>query len=207
MVGWRLWRLQAGHLRSWVVQQEWEPGPNEARCLTEGHVVSLLNGAGGRCTRSPGTNCKCGLWGLWDFAACARKAREESAPWDRWNIAIGLMAGWGTVAIHGEEGFRCQYGTVRCLFTDPVAGRSPAGAAPRSGWWTRLVRRVDGREPDGERTASLRLAADRHCVPLLSVAEAVRLGVLGELGVSPSRVRDVVAELAAPPRRKDQPAP
>lgn len=198
VVGWRLWRLHDGRLRSWVVQQEWEPGTNEARCLTDGHVVSLVSSERGRCAHSPGADCKCGLWAIWDFGACARKAREESAPWDRRDIVIGLVAGWGTVAIHGEEGFRCQYGAVRCLFTDAVAGRSPAHAS-RPGWWTRLVRRIEGREPGDVRAASLRSAADRYGVPLLAVADAVRLGVLGELGVPAPQLRDVAAQLTAQP--------
>lgn len=191
VVGWRLWKLHSDRLRSWVVPQDWEPGPNEARCLTDGGAVSLLNGRG-RCMRPPGTDCKCGLWALWHFTACARKAREESASWERRSIVIGLTLGWGTVAIHGDEGFRSQYAAVRCLFTDPVAGRTGS----REDWWDRLLRRLRVREPGDERSAALQQVAARYGVPLLSLADSVRLGVLGELGVPQAQVHEVAAELA-----------
>jgi hypothetical protein len=195
VVGWRLWKLHGEGLRSWAVQEDWEPGPNEARCLTNGRAMTLLNPGGGRCARSPGTDCRCGLWALWDFGACARKARLESAEWERGNVVMGLIAGWGTVAIHGDQGFRSQYAAVRCLFTDAVAMPSMGGAAPRLGRWERLLRRLHAGGPGFERADCLQRAAARYGVPLLSLADALRMGVLSELGVTRSQVRDLVVEL------------
>jgi len=193
VVGWRLWKLNAGRLRSWVVAQDWEVGPNEARCLAGDAAASPFNlPPRPCCERSPGEDCKCGLWALWDFRLCARKAREESQRWNSRDVVIGLMEGWGTVAVHGDEGFRSQYAVARCLFTDTIADRVPAGAR----WWERLVRLALAGEPDTRRTTSLRRVAELYGVPLVSLADAVRLGVLGELGVTESGVREVVAELA-----------
>jgi hypothetical protein len=193
VVGWRLWKLHGGRLRSWVVAQDWEVGRNEARCLAGDAAASLFNPPPHPCCeRPPGRNCKCGLWALWDFRSCARKAREESQRWDSRDVVIGLMEGWGTVAIHGDEGFRSQYAVVRCLFTDTIADRVPA----RARWWERLVRLAGAGEPDAGRTTSLRRVACVYGVPLVSLADAVRLGVLGELGVSETGVREVMAELA-----------
>lgn len=193
VVGWRLWKLHGGRLRSWVVAHDWEVGPNQARCLAGDAAASLFNlPLRPHCERSPGRDCKCGLWALWDFGSCARKARDESQRWDSRDVVIGLMEGWGTVAIHGDEGFRSQFAVVRCLFADTIADRLPA----RAGWWERMVRVLRMGKSDARRATALRLAADLYGVPLLSLADAVRLGVLGELGVPESGVREVAAALA-----------
>jgi hypothetical protein len=193
VVGWRLWKLHGGRLRSWVVAHDWEAGPNQACCLASDAAACLFNPpVRPRCAHSPGRDCKCGLWALWDFGSCARKAREESQRWDSRDVVIGLMEGWGTVAIHGDEGFRSQYAVVRCLFTDTIADRVPA----RADWWRRLAGRLRLGEPDARRATALRQAAGMYGVPLLSLADAVRLGVLGELGLPESGVREVAAALA-----------
>jgi hypothetical protein len=193
IVGWRLWKLHGGRLRSWVVVHDWEVGPNEARCFAGDTAASLfIPPPRPRCEHPPGRECKCGLWALWDFRTCARKAREESQRWDSRAVVIGLMEGWGTVAIHGDEGFRSQYAVVRCLFSDAIADRLPA----RARWWTPLLRLACAGEPDTRRTTSLQRVAELYGVPLVSLADAVRLGVLGELGVSERGVREVASELA-----------
>lgn len=197
VVGWRLWKLHADRLRSWVIPQDWAPGPNEAQCMTNARTVTLFNPGAGGCARPPGVDCRCGLWALWDFAVCARKAREESAGCERPNVVIGLVAGWGTVAIHGEEGFRSEYAAVRCLFSDAVAFPLQAVAERRTEWWERLVRRTRAVDPAVERMAALRRAAAHYGVPLLSLADAVRLGVLGELGVPAHQVHEMAAALTA----------
>jgi len=195
LLGWRLWRLHGGRLRSWVVDEDWEAGPNEARCLASTHPASVFDQSRGRCAHPPGMNCKCGLWALWDYGRCARKAREESQRWDSRDVVIGLMAGWGTVAIHGDEGFRSQYAMVRCLFTDAISDRLPDAAERRPGWWERLIRLMRVGEPGGKRAAALRQAAELYGVPLLSLEDAIRLGVLSEFGVPPSRIREAAAQL------------
>lgn len=193
IVGWRLWKLHGTHLRSWVVAQDWAVGPNQARCLAGDVAACLFNPPPSmRCAHPPGRDCKCGLWALWEFGACARKAREESQRWDSRDVVIGLMEGWGTVAIHGDEGFRSQYAVVRCLFTDTIADRVPA----RAHWWERFAGIVRSGESGARRATTLQRAAELYGVPLVSLADAVRLGVLGELGVSESGVREVAAALA-----------
>jgi len=178
-----------------VVDHDWEVGPNEARCLGSGLAASMFDSCRERCRHSPGTRCKCGLWALWDYGCCARKAREESQRWDSRSIVIGLMAGWGTVAIHGDEGFRSQFAMVRCMFTDAIADGVPPGAQCRSGWWRRLARLSLAGESGGKRATSLRQAAELYGVPLVSLKDAIRLGVLSEFGVPAKRIREAAAQL------------
>jgi hypothetical protein len=126
-------------------------------------------------------------------------------PW----YAIGLIAAWGTVAIHGREGFRAERAAVRCLFTD-WAGAAPVPRAP-AGRLTRWSRRVFGdrlrvrsrwrTRADPERLALLRRVAGSYGVPLVSMQQALEARLLGEWGVPTAQIREVetwVAELAAP---------
>jgi hypothetical protein len=122
-------------------------------------------------------------------------------PW----YAVGLIAGWGTVAIHGHEGFRAERAAVRCLFTDwagaaPVP-RSDEGTLVR---WSRLVLgsrlRLRGPwhgEPAPERLALLRRIAGAYAVPLVSMRQALESRLLGEWGVQAAQVREVAAWAAA----------
>jgi hypothetical protein len=83
MLGWRLWRLHEGALRSWAVSYDWSPGRNLARCIGPG--VS-------RCQDSPGPGCHCGFWGLYDPVDCLMRGRYQGLGW--WPV-VGLMRGWG----------------------------------------------------------------------------------------------------------------
>jgi len=84
---------------------------------------------------------------------------------------------------------------VRCLFTDAISDRPADGAERRPAWWERLGRLGRACEPGGKRTDALRQAAALYGVPLLSLAEAIRLGVLSEFGVPASRIREAAAHL------------
>jgi hypothetical protein len=102
---------------------------------------------------------------------------------------MGLMRGWGAVALHGREGFRAEHATVVCLFSDwPfVPGRIRLGEAKVSRWQRALALFGGDRGPSPsqqtERQEALRAAAGAYGVPLLSIAGSLRLGVLEELGV------------------------
>jgi hypothetical protein len=155
VVGWRLWRLGYGCLESLMADHRWEPGENRARCLTLNHSV---------CPEPPGQRCLCGFWAVWSVRQTLTMAcLGQEPPW----YVLGLIAGWGTVAMHGTEGFRAERAAVRCLFTD----RPWQGPPHRE-----------------RRLAALRWASARHAVPLLPLRRAVEAGLLGELGLAEEQV-------------------
>ena len=178
VVGWRVWRLRDGALHSWKLDYIWEPGSHHASCL-----VATLSPLRPTCAVAPGRGCTCGFWALWDPVRALRKARREQVMLPSgFGSVVGVVLGWGMVAIHGDEGFRCEHASIACLISNSVwdedADRVVDG---RVHWWRRMAHRFD--VPDRQRPDSLRLAAERHGVPLVSLADAVRLGVLQELGV------------------------
>ncbi len=194
VIGWRLWRLEAGRLGSWALDYVWQPGENRARCL------ALRQPA---CLPVPGTHCQCGFWALWSPLHCLSKARNTCI--DRpWHV-LGLIAGWGTVALHGREGFRAEHASVLCLFTD-WAGSTPVLRLTESrliNWWRNTWHGVGEADPPAwpdpgsERTAVLESAATYYGVPLVSLKGALHLGVLGELGVARDQILEVEALVAA----------
>jgi hypothetical protein len=102
----------------------------------------------------------------------------------RAELVIGLIAGWGTVAIHGEEGFRAQHAAILCLLTDSIWDKSLDPLCNRMGWWPLAGRwlRLLGRPRST--SASLQRVAAEYAVPVLALADAVRSGVLAEFGLS-----------------------
>lgn len=186
VVGWRVWRLRDGRLHSWKLDYEWEPGPHRARCL-----VAALSPLKPTCAQAPGEGCTCGFWALWDPMRALRKARREHVMVPAgFTSVVGVMLGWGGVAIHGDEGFRAEHATVACLISNAVwdedADRVVEG---RIRWWRRIAHRFE--VPDRSRPELLRAAGQWYGVPVVSLGDAVRLGVLQELGVN----RDQVAGL------------
>lgn len=191
-VGWRLWRLREGRLHSWAVDYVWEPGPVEARCLIVPTGLYYYPPAAVRepCERSPGEGCRCGIWALWDLSTCVTRARRVG-PRHRGSTVMGLISGWGTVAIHGREGFRAQHAAILCLFADSVWDRAldhlvsgpPAGAG--------LVRLLSRLTSSAAREGALRRAAAHYGVPLLRLAEAVDRGVLAEFGLKRGQIETV----------------
>jgi hypothetical protein len=118
---------------------------------------------------------------------------------------MGLVAGWGTVALHGREGFRAERAALRCLFTDRPWSSSTAPGAPGRlvGWWRRTIGRTAPPEPP-EREArreprhldELEAVAASYGVPLVSLRGAATLGLLSELGVPQPQIEEA-ASLAA----------
>src|SRR5215472_1491081 len=118
LVGWRLWRLRKGRLHSWTLDHVWDPGPNHASCIAFSTPAISQISPRDRCPQSPGNDCACGLWALWDLGRCLTKGRSER--WRGGSAVVGLISGWGTVAVHGDEGFRCQHARIILLFGDSV---------------------------------------------------------------------------------------
>lgn len=185
MLGWRLWRLHGGVLRSWALTHDWTPGPNQARCRTPLRLP---------CPNPPGPGCHCGFWALASPLDCLMRGRQEGTGW--WPV-MGLMRGWGSVALHGQEGFRAEYAAIVCLFSDwPFVPGQVRLGDPQGSFWRRALSVFggdDGPTPAqrAERDAALRSVAGAYAVPLLSIGGSLRLGVLEELGVG----RQSLAEL------------
>ena len=117
---------------------------------------------------------------------------------------LGLITGWGTVAVHGREGFRAQNASAVCLFTDWAGSAPVPNLADR--WLERLLRRVlapplsrrrSGRAEDPGRLTVLRAAATRYGVPLVSLRGALGLRALGEWGIPQRGILEVEAWVAA----------
>lgn len=140
---------------------------------------------------SPGHGCLCGLWAVWNPLRALKRARDDR--YERLTV-LGLVVGWGEVAVHGEEGFRAEKARVLCLFEDWVWRQRedevvPAGLLKR---FVSLIRGdIEPPEPDPDRALQLAQAADRYMVPLLPLREAVRVGLLAELGVSQPVIDEV----------------
>lgn|SRR5215472_5422063 len=162
VLGFRVWRRQQNRLRSWVMDYDWTPGTNTAQCLGMGRVVQRFDPH-----TAPGEQyCSCGFWALNSPRSAAFKSFERS--FDSIDIAnmVGLVAGWGTVAKHGDEGWRAQYAAIKCLFTIGTHG------------W--LVNR------------HLRVLADKYGVPLLPILKPATVLLLWEFGVSQQHAQEVV---------------
>ncbi|MGH7920489.1 MAG: hypothetical protein ACREQM_11150 [Candidatus Dormibacteraceae bacterium] len=187
VVGWRLWELDGHGLSSRDGEYRWDVGENQASCSAK---------TGRPCEVAPGPGCHCGFWGLWGPGRCLHRAAELGVGAGG---VLGLVAGWGTVAYHGDEGFRAGQARPIALFSDwpwdePALTR---GARRLQRWLFRRQRepgagagKLDAR---GRRTSHLAAAAARYQVPMLTLDQAVRFGVLGELGVR----REGCAELDA----------
>jgi len=183
LLGWRLWRVRDGVLVSWGVRHEWQPGINQAVCLGSRH-----------CAASPGEGCSCGFWALHSPLRCIRYARDTIT--DR-NSALGLVRAWGQVALHGTEGFRAEYASPVCLFSDWLwdLPRPPREGLRRQGWWQRVQRSLTLTDaplaPAGARPSLLRRTADAYAVPLLSFSDALGSGFLTEQGVGGRAVAEL----------------
>lgn len=178
VIGWRLWRVSEDELLSWAVDYVWQPGENKATCLAKGTS---------RCALTPGKSCKCGFWALHSPTAAIRLASVNHAS----QALLGLITGFGTVALHGTEGFRAELATVSCIFADQL---SPA---PFEGFWRILRRRFRARKGDRLNDSTLgdvdalNSLAGHYGVPLVSLRSAISIGLLTELGVAARAIDEV----------------
>jgi hypothetical protein len=140
-----------------MADAEWRPGVNEATCLADRPQP---------CSSVPGAGCCCGWWALWSPARCWELVRRRRLFWRA--PVLGLVAGWGAVALHGAEGFRAQRASVLAVFDHPL--------------W-------ESRSP-------LDRLANRYGVPALWLRTALEAGVLAEFGASPGSIAEVRAALA-----------
>jgi hypothetical protein len=189
VLGWRLWHLRSGHLQSWAIDHRWTHGENVATCRALDHPP---------CGSSPGPRCQCGFWATWSPAQCLARARATHEP--PWHV-MGLVAAWGAVAVHGDEGFRAERTVLRCLFVDRPWAVTPGGTVLRRlGIRWRSAHRPPA-PPLGPgvalaRQTELHAAGARYGVPLVSLRGAAGLGLLGELGVPREHV-EAAARMAA----------
>jgi len=207
VLGWRLWKFRGDQLESWGIDYNWNPGENQALCLAPPPAFRLAMGyrlptkGDNRDSHiPPGRDCGCGFWGLWSLGRClslAGRSRNQPRP------VLGLIAGWGVVAIHGKEGFRAEKARVSCLFTDWVWDLQPRSAILAG--LARAGRLQFGRprRPVQDGSTELGNLAAAYGVPLVSLADAVSNGVLQELGAGKSSIDEVVASVDAAhrPRR------
>jgi hypothetical protein len=187
LFGWRLWRVRDGTLLSWGVRHEWQPGVNQASCLGSRH-----------CESSPGESCSCGFWALHSPTRCIRYARDTIT--DRSSV-VGLVRAWGQVALHGTEGFRAEYATPVCLFSDWLWDvPEPAEHGRPLGWWHRVQRSLTLTDvplaPAGDRESFLHRTADTYAVPLLSFDDALGSGFLTEQGVGTRALNELRSHAA-----------
>lgn len=183
-LGWRLWRLRRGRLWSWVLDYKWERGPIEARCMVDqasSRAALFLRRE--PCMHSPGQHCQCGIWALWDLGRCVARGRDHVFSLGS-GLVVGLIAGWGTIAIHGDEGFRAQRAQILCLLADSIWDKSMDSLCGQQSWWLASSRRLGLVAGRRSTPSALRRAASDYAVPVLPLADAVRSGLLAELGLS-----------------------
>jgi hypothetical protein len=110
------------------------------------------------CADPPGRNCHCGFW----LAASPRDALTRTcATVEPPYQVLGLVAVSGAIVDHGAEGLRAERAELRCLCSD----RPWSWLPPASGSWE-----------------DLRAVAEDYAVPLLSLSNAVNLGLAGRAG-------------------------
>ena len=192
VVGWRVWALRDGRLASWAVPYTWEPGENLARCLVPSRPMGCVRPPDPHRMQPPGRGCGCGFWALFSPLHALDRARSTR---HELRSVLGLVQGWGSIALHGAEGFRAERAEVVCLFRDwcwdsPLLSGHPAGVKYRLGlraWRFRAFWPAPGRSEE------LAEAASTYQVPLLSLKAALTHGVLAEFGVDPRARRQVEA--------------
>jgi hypothetical protein len=115
-----------------------------------------------------------------DLGCCVAKARERAVSAGAIPV-MGLIAGWGTVAVHGEEGFRAQRTAILCLFSDSIweSWLDPL-ASRRSIWWYRSWKQLTLEGWSRGSADALQRLALEYGVPMVRLGEAVQSGLLAE---------------------------
>lgn len=155
VVGWRVWRVENNRLCAIAKLSFWEPGENRATCLA-GHDHDV-----------PAPSCHCGFWATNSPLSSILRALAYPSS----QSAVGLIRGYGAIAVHGVEGFRAALASVVCIFSD----------AP-----------LDRDNPDARRAV-----AEKYGVPCISLKNALSIGFLQEMGVPSSGVKELDVWMAA----------
>jgi DNA-binding CsgD family transcriptional regulator len=171
VIGWRVWVLANNCLFSIAKNASWRPGENQAECLA-GHERDI-----------PVPSCHCGFWALDNpVSAIQLAAQVECGPRigsgfaaldPQRTVAVGLIQGYGAIAVHGWEGFRAEFASVTCIFSD----------APEP----LLTEPVNVR----------RTVAEEYGVPCITLDAAISIGFLQEMGVRPPAVEHLKAWIGA----------
>lgn len=181
VVGWRLWYVRDGRLHSWNVDYFWQKGPNKAECRRD---------VGTGCPDPPGKRCQCGLWGVWKLSDALNRVLASTS---EDNLIVGVISGWGDVALHGGEGFRSEYAKVRCLFTDRPWLSDPSYIPLKKRSFLSALFGRSQAPPAPPTESELGRVAEYYRVPLLSIARAADLGFLGEIGMEKKYVKEALA--------------
>lgn len=191
VVAWRLWNMTATKLQSWTMGYEWRPGGNQALCLRNG--TDRVWGARDICPRSPGRNCMCGFWGMWTLGRAVSLGRRASMSPAR--TVVGIIVVWGTVALHGDEGFRAEYASIGCLLTEPIWSPILDPFDSFSPSWVRNLHHIGMGLTDRRHREYLRRVSDRYGVPATSLGGALEKGVLAELGLTDEQMCEIRTRL------------
>jgi hypothetical protein len=121
---------------------------------------------------------------------------------------MGLISGWGTIAVHGREGFRAEWASVRCLFTNRPGSLVARSLSSRIfGWWRRERARTQpvagliDEDIEPYRWDVLHGVANRYGVPLVSLGMAVNTGFLSEMGVPHRQIVEASSLVGLPTER------
>jgi|SRR5579872_3198039 len=178
VVGWRVWWVERRELCSLAREYRWKPGENAATCLAGEQVP---------CSLSPGRSCRCGFWALFSPRAAMHLVSPAQ---DHRRAVFGLISGYGTIALHGTEGFRAEFATIACLFPDRIGESVRLERARRR-------RYVDAGETMNQlidsSTDPLKAVADRYGVLLVPLKTALSIGLLDELGATIEATQEVQA--------------
>ena len=110
------------------------------------------------CQEPPGLRCHCGFWvAASPRLALTRTCATVEPPWQ----VLGLVAVSGAIVDHGAEGLRAERAALRCLCSDRPWSWLPPASGSRD---------------------ELRAVAEDYAVPLLTLSNAVSLGLAGHPG-------------------------
>lgn len=159
VIGWRTWVVDGDRLTAISRRSVWEPGENRAECFARG------------CSDVPGRHCHCGFWALNSpvaamYMAMGRRFAPPGVPVPQPAVAVGLIHGYGAIALHGAQGFRAEYASIVCLFAD----------AP---------------QPCQPSTDPLSAIAERYGVPHPTLQAALSIGLLQEFGVETHAIQEL----------------
>lgn len=124
------------------------------------------------------------------------------------DAVLGLINGYGSVALHGDEGFRAELASLACIFTDRVESHELDVLArqlkrPLTHVLPMLLQQT-------LRSRALRGVGKYYGVPCVSVESALSIALLEEFGVRPQAIAELqqwVSDRRTPPAGSVTPRP